>query len=456
MSWQKPKTTRMYLHPPMAESIFTLWREGRIMYGEVELALRNEYFDLVSRAFWPVYGDNKSSDFKTAEYVVREDGIPVHGMKNAFGELTVECEAFTDYEKRPTLYARYQVANNTDKTVNESFGFLLRTAKECELIAGAPDLYCIYSADVSSWLEMPATFVKRDGAYCDGEYYFAIREDGEFSFDQKVGALKTELTLAPGERRCYTVVFGSGERKDFLYEKEKEKAVCRWQQELKRVNKLPTAIKNDEKLNRTVMSLTVQMLQCFALPRKSDYVFSRQGGLQRQVWIYETMPVLKALDRLGDFKDYIEPVIDTYFSKFQDEEGEVRAFGIPWAMLTACSVTSFAVYALSAGKDYYLKYRDAVMRAFGWMKRTRATTVDSKDEVGGIFPPLRSCDDELIFQGWTATDPHNVIALRELTEVTRYYDDEMADEIEKEYLDYLSVMRRSGVALLPLRATPTR
>ena len=48
MAWQKPKTTRMYLHPPMAERMFTMWREGKIVFGENEVAVRNQYYDLIS------------------------------------------------------------------------------------------------------------------------------------------------------------------------------------------------------------------------------------------------------------------------------------------------------------------------------------------------------------------------------------------------------------------------
>ena len=52
LEWQRPKTTRRYLHPPKSERMYTLWREGKIIFARSDLAVRNEYFDLVSAGMW--------------------------------------------------------------------------------------------------------------------------------------------------------------------------------------------------------------------------------------------------------------------------------------------------------------------------------------------------------------------------------------------------------------------
>ena len=33
-SWLQPRTTRRYLHPPMADCMYTFWNDGKIMRGE--------------------------------------------------------------------------------------------------------------------------------------------------------------------------------------------------------------------------------------------------------------------------------------------------------------------------------------------------------------------------------------------------------------------------------------
>ena len=52
MDWQRPKTTRRYLHPPKAERMFTLWREGKIIFGEVESPVNKPYGDIISQGVW--------------------------------------------------------------------------------------------------------------------------------------------------------------------------------------------------------------------------------------------------------------------------------------------------------------------------------------------------------------------------------------------------------------------
>ncbi len=32
--WLRPRTTRRYLHPPAADRMFTLWTEGKVLFGE--------------------------------------------------------------------------------------------------------------------------------------------------------------------------------------------------------------------------------------------------------------------------------------------------------------------------------------------------------------------------------------------------------------------------------------
>ena len=72
--WQKPITTRRYLHAPLAERVATLWSEGKIVLGEVETLegpRMPEYETLVSCGVWPVFGkEMESLDFKKTENIM--------------------------------------------------------------------------------------------------------------------------------------------------------------------------------------------------------------------------------------------------------------------------------------------------------------------------------------------------------------------------------------------------
>ena len=58
-TWQRQKNTVTYLHPPKSERIITLYREGKVMLGEVTLEKDNtvpSYYELISSGIWPVFG----------------------------------------------------------------------------------------------------------------------------------------------------------------------------------------------------------------------------------------------------------------------------------------------------------------------------------------------------------------------------------------------------------------
>ena len=77
--WQRPKTTRRYLHPPKSERMYTLWREGKIIFSEVEVALEAKYPELESAGIWFYDGKRgEQFDHKSTVMLGREDGIPVH------------------------------------------------------------------------------------------------------------------------------------------------------------------------------------------------------------------------------------------------------------------------------------------------------------------------------------------------------------------------------------------
>lgn len=433
--WQQPKTTRTYLHPPKSERMVTLWREGKLMVGQVELApgpTVPKYTELVSFGIWPVYGaDAQAADFKTAEFFVREDGAPIHRLTNTFGCLQVSVEAFCDTARKTDAYAAFTVTNPSQQP--ERFGLLLRTGLESRLIFDAPDVYKSYAPDVQVWRDEPATW-KQEGRFLrDGEAYLKLLA-GEGVFEETTGILW--LTVQPGQTETLTLVLGMGQLSDTDYEQQKRQTIAFYKKELSRIPQLPGSM--DETVAK---NLVVQLLQCFSAPVGTDLLLCRQGGLQRRIWPFEAMYALEALDRLGDFDDYIEPVIDLYFNVMQDAAGEVVPLGLYWAMATAVSIYSFADHAIRKDKAFYVKYRDRVMAGFDFIKNTRVKEPAEPGVTAGLFPPKRSCDAVNVLQAWTLTDTHNVIGLQRLAAAAEKYGDPRAAEIAAEYADYRHAIR---------------
>ena len=70
-TWERPKTTRRYLHPPCSERMFTLWAEGKLIFGEVIDNREGwEYYKtLESCGVW-LLRDGQQFDFKKVKNVI--------------------------------------------------------------------------------------------------------------------------------------------------------------------------------------------------------------------------------------------------------------------------------------------------------------------------------------------------------------------------------------------------
>lgn len=434
-SWQQPNTTRRYLHPPKSERIVTLWSEGKLVLGEVELApgpTVPKYTELISCGVWPVYGEQDlAADFKTAENILYGDGIPVHALKNSFGTLSVVMEGLCDTQRKTSAFLKLSLSNTGG--IPEKFGLLVRTGLECKLIFDAPDVYKSYAPDVQVWKDTPATWYVDNGIFRDGEYFLKPLS-GQWAFDAQAG--KLWVTVQPKQQLELSLVLGKGDVQGTDYESQKQQTVAFYKKELERLAPLPKGMDN-----QMVPNLVLQLLQCFAAPVGTNLLLCRQGGLQRRIWPFEAMYALEALDSLGNFDDYIEPVIDLYFNVMQMDTGEVVPLGIYWAMATAVCLYSFGDHALRKGEEFYHAYRERAMAAFDYIKNTRVRETDDPAIVVGLFPPKRSCDAANVLQAWTLTDTHNLIGLKKLAEAAKLFCDPRAAEIAEEYADYRAVLQ---------------
>lgn len=436
--WQRPITNKKYLQAPMSEMFYTIWPECKLIFGDVEPANEQEslYWSYDSSGIWFVRGGiNGELDFHNAEFVVREDGVPIHTLKNNAGGLEYSIEAFSEYKRRGRCFFRLTVTNKMKYSYTENIGFMLKTGREATLIKDAPNHYKPYSPEISRWYSIPSTWRMENGYFRDGERYIAHTSDRKFNYVDKHCLALAEITLAPEESWSISFAYGEGEVQSFDYEAEKEKATAAWLGELERIKNIPEALIKDGVDLSMIKHLVSTLLQHFCCPKGEDYTILRQGGLQRMIWPFEAMPALEALDRLGDFDDYIEPVIDMYFRKCQVEDGEIVPFGVHWAICTATALTSFSKYAMTRERAFFDKYRDRAYKAFKWIQGMRVKEA-KEGVVRGLFPPFRSNDDDLVFQNYGFTDTYNLGGIRSVLEVFEYFSDPLAEEMRAECKDY--------------------
>jgi len=441
-NWVKPITTRRYIHPPMAERMYTIWNEGKIIFGEnLPVVGGPGYRSLESCGIWFVYGENDEQfDFKKSINLMNPNGIPVHGLIMHDAKLTFEVEAVSDICRKPTCFMKITISNETAETASEKFAVMVRSGLEHVLAFGSPDVYVSYAPDINVWKDLNATWKKTaDLTVRDRERF--VKFLGDASWNEEKGKIEMDVTLEAGESAEFYIAFGKGEAVDFDYDAVKLNAYKYWEKELTRLAKLSDRIKAIPEYYQMIQNLAVQLMQCFCFYVDGDYVFARQGGLQRMVWPWETIPVLESLDRIGNFDDYIEPVFDNYFENMQIESGEIKPIGYEWACVTSSVLYSFGRYTIENRKDYYDKYRSNAAAAFEWIKEKRKESASIKGCVPGLFPPLRSCDWREIFQAWGTTDAVNLQGMKMFVEAAEKYNDPDAKAFRAEYDDYYNTVR---------------
>ena len=423
--WERPKTTRRYLQGPCCERLITYWREGKLVFGEIEHKAdwSIAYAKLKWPAVWLVHGDgDEAFDFRSARLSVADDGFPCHAQSWREGPLAVSLAAAVPFGRRPSCHALLSVRNAGDVPIEHSFAFLLRADRECDLVFDAPDVYRIFEPRTSDWAKLSATnWVRVGRAMRSGGRFVDVR-GADFAWDVVKGAVRFSIRLAPGEVREVEIETGKGPADGMTYMQACAAARDGWRREMESLNlsRLPS----DENTRRMARNFAVQMLQCLSLPTEGDFVLPRQGGLQRYVWPGDAINFLAGLDLLG-FGSYVEKVVDFYFGQCQRDSGEAGPFRQKWACDTACVLESFSRHCLSSrNQAFWMRRRASALRAFGWIERTRASG-------GGLFPAMKSTDHGSASRHWVMTDARNIAAYGYFAAAAEAFADPAASEVRR-------------------------
>ncbi len=438
--WLRPKTTRRHLHPPRSERLFSHWIEGKFIFGEVEARRDSwEYHaDLINCGVW-LLGDGKQFDYKNVKHITTENGAPIHGIVHNWDGISITEEAFCNTVRKSTCFVRIILKNTTNVPVSRVLNMILATGKESEIVFGGADGYSTYSPTIETWRAQKKLWRKEKGVYTDGYRVLSVKTSLSNEWIEKENQINFNVKLMPGEKAVIEFSLDCGEVKEFNYDKEKKLTEAFWEKEMARLNKLPAGIANDPEKLKMVRHLTAQILQCFAYSVGSDYLLPRQGGLMCIIWPTEAYAELEALGKIGNFNEYIEDVISTYFDEMQNEEGEIINIGVEWASVTSSVLYTFAHYCMDSNKEFYYKYRDKAFKALKWIEKTRNSTNNTEGLYGGMFPPLRSNDWEQVFQG--NNDPFILMGEKAVVQLTEFMNAPEKDWVIKEYENYLTCVK---------------
>lgn len=439
-SWERPRTTRRYIHPPMSECMFTLWNDGKIMRGENRH--RHDWKvewrkDLIADVLWVLHGpEDRPLDFKAAENILPSDGTPFHGLSWGLGCISVRMDAFCETGARnPACFLRLTFANQGNCGAQEKFAVHLRRMPEHLVVKGSPDIYEPYETLIEPFIASKPSGYVAAGANVWKSDAVTVRAEG-LPPDAEWDGNAIRFTAAPEKGTPQTVTFTisviDSPVRPQDWDFAKSKANVFWSGELARLNRLPQEVQNSPEMLRLVQNLTVQMLQCFSRPVGSDLTLPRQGGLQRYVWPWDCKYMLAALGRIGDFDEYIEGALDFYFREYATNEGCIGPFRNNWICNTGECVYSLSRYCLDTdNRTVWLRHRDAAMHAFDWMCKTRAEP-PVKGAVAGLFPVGHATDNPTPVQLWCFTDVCTLEALDIFAAAARHFGDPRIREIEEE------------------------
>lgn len=459
-NWEKIGTSKRYLHTPLSGYFCTQWPDFKVILSKFETKCAEK----ISHSGYPASGlcvlvgeEMETVDFKQTKMLTRDDGVPVHAMENKLDGYTLKMENFCNTgTKRPGIFARVSVKNDSDAPVTDVLYLIVRSGPENYFTGMEADGYVTYNGNIGNWGHTRSTW-QYDGAarLLDETNNCAIEIEKNNGFSLgwhgKVNGymwhqrdmLKADFTLQPGEEKSLTMWMHYMDENESVsdYESEQKKAEAYWLNELKRIQNMPGKPEHEP----MVKNMVVQLLQMFSSYLDEGFVAPRQGGMNRFFWSIEAMFFLEALDRLGDFDVYNRTAYDFFFDTCQVKEGEGAGEVIlktAWGSTTAGAILACCHHILNRDPSAFERYKDQLYLAYQWIRRQRAKSTEQGSKYTGIFPSMRGTDWPGEFQCWCMSDTYSQQALGRMAEVFEKHSDPRAGEIRAEYEDYISSMKK--------------
>lgn len=452
--WARPKTTKLYLHPPLASRMMTMWPDFKLINSEIK---QHTVAGAKAHGFIVLQGESDEGiPWRDTTFRMRDDGIPVHRMEYGSGNgCTLSMESFCSRDREPVAYCRLTVRNPHPWPVQGSLSVMPRSGNELYMMGINADGYCSYDPNDRQW-DMLASNWRRDGnRLTDGEGHMTFKHTAAMRSEwidairsptfRHNRLLRLTYRLSGEEEASVDIAFSRAAVPDFSYEEEMRRTVEAWRHDLGRIRTYPDTAGAAPMYRTMFLHLVSQLLQMIAVCEDTGHIIPRQGGIQRVTWPWEASEFLVALDRIG-LHDYTDKVYDALHRHFQTKEGEqrgrIRATGPDWAGHTPGIVWSLSqrLKWMNDEPEFH-RYRPMLLECYEWMERMRAKTRDSRDGiVAGLFPPMSSSDFAGDHQSWCFTDGNNVMALKEMYELFARFGDPEASNIESSYSDYKQVM----------------
>lgn len=454
MPFDQPKTIKLYLHPPQAASLVTLWPDFKVVSRPVR-ADPAAPADGAGVRF--LFGPSaEAPDWPATRFDARPDGIPIHALRAGHDDFDIHLECFCSWETRPAVYMKLAVSNESVAAREAVFGIMPRAGRSSLLYGLAPDMYATYQPRLEHWDLLHNTW------HFDGRRLAA--GDLRLSFDPGAGLAARWVEQNPHNRaakhylECRLPLPGRASAEVCLalsddgaarpvdraaYGAQRDQVLARWQDELGKVSVRPRL--PDAGMRSMFDSLVCQCLQMLATA-DDGLVRPRQGGINDGVWPTEAIEYLMAFDRIG-LRDAAEIGYRHLFhTQVAEGDDRGRVVGLmKWSNDTGAALCGLAYHLAQCGDaGLFGQWRERAWLALNWIERRRALTRQGEPGPGyGLFPAGIGHDWGTRAQYWCFTDGFLYLGVRAMAGLFARFGDPCAGQVGAQADDYAACLRRT-------------
>lgn len=447
--WLRPRTSRVYLHPPLAQRLVLMWPELKITNSM--LLDNGTHVSQPGAGLIVLHGeDMQAFDFKKTRFAPVQAGFPFYRVENE-AECSVALEAFCDFQRNPATYFRIILKNGRAARAQGCIGVLCRSGNEAYMAQEHQEGYAPYKPNIKNWYMLKRTWRQTDeNSAGDAAASMQLRvpdkcalrwvADGPKGHKfEAADYFRIDYALEPGGEALIEGVFRAGElsegEKQFDYAQEKAAAQARWRELMADVQIVPDT--KNRVYQDVYAHLAMQMYQMLARYEGSDMIATRQGDLGRFIWPYEAALVLTTMDKVG-MRRYTGEAYRYFCKRWLvregEDEGRIRSGCAEWENFTGMIVWGISEHLKATGDEAEFAYfLPKLMSMLGWIERRRT---QNSGDYAGIFPVGRGSDWEDHAQFWTFTDSYNVWAIGSMAQTLALFGHEKAGDVQNIYEEY--------------------
>lgn len=467
-TWERPRTSRVYLHAPRARRILMLQPDFKLTALALDFIPRHTRQDACGVHLLFGREETQPVDFRDTSWDTPQNGLPIYTIRGKDGEngCTLALTALATDDEEPVIYARLTVKNPSDAPTEGRVCLLPRTVRQADhYLTGLWDTgYESYQPNWHQWLlqrairqdqTAPGTSQAENGmgtlrvTAAEGfSIRWITREEQPRRFEAQ-DCFACDYALPPRGTRTLDFAFTAGASlPDALpgFDEAHARMTDVWRGYQNSLRVLPDT--EDAVLTDTFRHNVTQCLQMLARYQGLDGTVCRQGDVGRYLWAFEAAHVLGALDRVG-FCELTEEVWRTTVGMVS-LEGETRGRltyqWVTWDNAESAILwglgTHFAYAADPARVDFYRPYITAML---DYIEEKRHTEDGSPFK--GLYPAGVASDWGEVGKHWTFTDAFAVRGITVLAEALEGLHDPDAPRVRAVADDYRAAVMNVMQAL---------